>query len=189
MEKTPKMLWNDCLALIRENVSEQQYKTWFEPIAFSSYNEDDRTLLVQIPSRYIYEVLEQYYVELLSKVLYRCFGDHIALKYRVVVDKTHGLTLDEEGSEAVAIDAPEATTRGNKAPTALDAATPQDLNPQLDPHKTFQRYIEGDSNKLPRTIGSGIKARPSSLRTSVSIWSVVAASVSGCSSALCSRKK
>ncbi len=160
MEKTPKMLWNDCLALIRENVSEQQYKTWFEPIAFSSYNEDDRTLLVQIPSRYIYEVLEQYYVELLSKVLYRCFGDHIALKYRVVVDKTHGLTLDEEGSEAVAIDAPKATTRGNKAPTALDAATPQDLNPQLDPHKTFQRYIEGDSNKLPRTIGLSIAEHP-----------------------------
>lgn len=160
MKKTPKMLWNDCLALIRENVSEQQYKTWFEPIAFSSYNEDDRTLLVQIPSRYIYEVLEQYYVELLSKVLYRCFGDHIALKYRVVVDKTHGLTLDEEGSEAVAIDAPKATTRGNKAPTALDAATPQDLNPQLDPHKTFQRYIEGDSNKLPRTIGLSIAEHP-----------------------------
>ncbi len=160
MEKTPRMLWNDCLALIRENVSEQQYKTWFEPIAFSSFDEGERTLLVQIPSRYIYEVLEQYYVELLSKVLHRCFGEHIALKYRVVVDKTNGLTLDEEGSEAVAIDAPKATTRGNKAPTALDAATPQDLNPQLDPHKTFQRYIEGDSNKLPRTIGLSIAEHP-----------------------------
>ncbi len=160
MEKTPRMLWNDCLALIRENVSEQQYKTWFEPIAFSSFDEGERTLLVQIPSRYIYEVLEQYYVELLSKVLHRCFGEHIALKYRVVVDKTHGLTLDEEGSEAVAIDAPKATTRGNKAPTALDAATPQDLNPQLDPHKTFQRYIEGDSNKLPRTIGLSVAEHP-----------------------------
>ncbi len=160
MEKTPRMLWNDCLALIRENVSEQQYKTWFEPIAFSSFDEGERTLLVQIPSRYIYEVLEQYYVELLSKVLHRCFGEHIALKYRVVVDKTHGLTLDEEGSETVAIDAPKATTRGNKAPTALDAATPQDLNPQLDPHKTFQRYIEGDSNKLPRTIGLSVAEHP-----------------------------
>ncbi len=160
MEKTPRMLWNDCLALIRENVSEQQYKTWFEPIAFSSFDEGERTLLVQIPSRYIYEVLEQYYVELLSKVLHRCFGEHIALKYRVVVDKTNGLTLDEEGSEAVAIDAPKATTRGNKAPTALDAATPQDLNPQLDPHKTFQRYIEGDSNKLPRTIGLSVAEHP-----------------------------
>ncbi len=160
MEKSPKMLWNDCLTLIRENVSEQQYKTWFEPIAFSNFDEGDRTLLVQIPSRYIYEVLEQYYVELLSKVLHRCFGENIALKYRVVVDQTHGLTLDEEGSEAVAIEAPQATTRGNKAPTALDAAARQDLNPQLDPHKTFQRYIEGDSNKLPRTIGLSIAEHP-----------------------------
>ena len=37
-------------------------------------------------------------------------------------------------------------------------------------------------------MGSGIKARPNSLLTSVSIWSVVAASVSGFSTASCSRK-
>ena len=102
MDKAPRLLWNDCLSLIRDNVSEQQYKTWFEPIVFDSYDEDNRTLVVQIPSRYVYEVLEQYYVELLSKVLHRCFGTNIALKYRVVVDKAHGLTVDEEGSESVA---------------------------------------------------------------------------------------
>lgn len=160
MDKAPRLLWNDCLSLIRDNVSEQQYKTWFEPIVFDSYDEDNRTLVVQIPSRYVYEVLEQYYVELLSKVLHRCFGTNIALKYRVVVDKAHGLTVDEEGSESVAIDKPKVSTRANQSPTTLDAATPQDLNPQLDPHKNFQRYIEGDSNKLPRTIGLSIAEHP-----------------------------
>ena len=34
MEKTPKALWGDCLHLIKENVTEQQYKTWFAPIVF-----------------------------------------------------------------------------------------------------------------------------------------------------------
>ena len=42
----------------------------------------------------------------------------------------------------------------------LDAATPQDLNPQLDPKKTFQNFIEGDSNKLPRTVGLSIAEHP-----------------------------
>ena len=37
-------------------------------------------------------------------------------------------------------------------------------------------------------VGSGTKARPNSLLTSVSIWSVVAASVSGFSTASCSKK-
>ncbi len=160
MEKTPKALWGDCLRLIKENVTEQQYKTWFAPIVFEKYDEDHQSLLVQVPSRYVYEYLEQYYVTLLSKVICRCFGANVQLNYRIVVDRTHRLTVKEEGSEPVNIERPQPTSRGNKAPTALDAAVPQDLNPQLDVHKTFQSFIEGDSNKLPRTVGLSVAEHP-----------------------------
>jgi chromosomal replication initiator protein len=34
------------------------------------------------------------------------------------------------------------------------------LNPQLDAHKTFLNFIEGDSNKLPRTVGLSIAEHP-----------------------------
>ena len=36
MLASPKALWDNCLALIRENVSEQHYNTWFKPIVFES---------------------------------------------------------------------------------------------------------------------------------------------------------
>lgn len=160
MVNNPKALWDDCLHLIRENVTEQQYKTWFEPIVFEQYNDDSRTLLVQIPSMYVYEYLEQYYVGLLSKVLTRCFGQSVQLTYRVVTDKQHGLSQDVEAEEAVGIELVPASQRANKAPTVLDAAIPQELNPQLDTHKTFQSFIEGDSNKLPRTVGLSIAEHP-----------------------------
>ncbi len=74
MQKRHEALWDDCLSLIRNNVTEQQYKTWFAPIVFESYSEDSQTVLVQVPSPYVYEYLEQYYVGLLSKVLTHCFG-------------------------------------------------------------------------------------------------------------------
>lgn len=160
MVNNPKALWDDCLHLIRENVTEQQYKTWFEPIVFEQYNDDSRTLLVQVPSMYVYEYLEQYYVGLLSKVLTRCFGQSVQLTYRVVTDKQHGLSQDVEAEEAVDIELVPASQRANKAPTVLDAAIPQELNPQLDTHKTFQSFIEGDSNKLPRTVGLSIAEHP-----------------------------
>jgi chromosomal replication initiator protein len=159
MGKTPKALWDDCLHLIRENVTEQQYKTWFAPIVFEKYDPESQTLLIQVPSRYVYEYLEQYYVTLLSKVLCRCYGTNVQLNYRIVVDKAHKLTVEEEGSEPVNIERPQETTRANKAPNILDA-TPSDLNPQLDVHKTFQSFIEGDSNKLPRTVGLSIAEHP-----------------------------
>lgn len=159
MEKTPKALWDDCLRLIRGNVTEQQYKTWFAPIVFEKYDEESQNLLVQVPSRYVYEYLEQYYVALLSKALFRCFGTNVRLNYRIVVDRAHRITVDEEGSEPVDIEEPQPSARINKAPTELDAAT-KELNTQLDTHKTFQSFIEGDSNKLPRTVGLSIAEHP-----------------------------
>ena len=160
MEKTPKALWDDCLRLIRENVTEQQFRTWFAPIVFEKYSEDSRTLLVQVPSMYVYEYLEQHYVELLGKVLTRCFGQSVQLTYRIVTDKEHGLIQDIQGETPVNISPTPASDRANKAPTMLDAVAPQDLNPQLDLRKTFQSFIEGDSNKLPRTVGLSIAEHP-----------------------------
>ena len=60
MVNNPKALWDNCLSLIKENVTEQQFRTWFATIVFESYNEETRTLLVQVPRRYVYEYLEQY---------------------------------------------------------------------------------------------------------------------------------
>ena len=160
MNNSHNALWDKCLALIKENVSEQQYKTWFSPIVFESFSDKDKTLLVQVPSPYVYEYLEEYYIDLLSRVLSKCFGAGVRLTYRIVADKTHGLTTDVQADDAVGIERPQPTTRGNKAPTALDAAVPQDLNPQLNPKQTFNNFIEGSSNKLPRTVGLSIAEHP-----------------------------
>ena len=160
MNNSHNALWDKCLALIKENVSEQQYKTWFSPIVFESFSDKDKTLLVQVPSPYVYEYLEEYYIDLLSRVLSKCFGAGVRLTYRIVADKTHGLTTDVQADDAVGIERPQPTTRGNKAPTALDAAVPQDLNPQLNPKQTFNNFIEGCSNKLPRTVGLSIAEHP-----------------------------
>ena len=153
-------LWSDCLKLISQNVTEQQYKTWFAPIVFESYSESSKTLLVQVPSQYVYEYLEQYYVSLLGKVLSRCFGGNVRLTYRVVVDKAHNISQDVEGDQPADIEQVKPAGRANRAPSTLDAAVPQSLNPQLDIHKTFQNFIEGNSNKLPRTVGLSIAEHP-----------------------------
>jgi len=160
MNNSHKALWDDCLRLIEANVTEQQYKTWFAPIVFESYSEANNTLLVQVPSPYVYEYLEQYYVGLLSKVLVRVFGTKVILRYRVLTDKGHGLVQDMDSEGLSEIESPRPLRGGNQSPSVLDAATPQQLNPQLDPKKTFQNYIEGNSNKLPRTVGLSIAEHP-----------------------------
>ena len=159
MNNNHQALWDECLRLIQANVTEQQFKTWFAPIVFESYSEKEQMLLVQVPSSYVCEYLEQYYVGLLSKVLARVFGSGVRLSYRIVTVKAQrNVTVDVE-SDGVTLEAQPAT-RANLSPTVLDAATPQQLNPQLDVKKTFQNFIEGDSNKLPRTVGLSIAEHP-----------------------------
>ena len=161
MNNSHQALWDECLRLIKANVSEQQFKTWFAPLVFESYSEAENDLLVQVPSPYIYEYLEQYYVGLLSKVILRVFGPNVSLRYRILTDKTNNTTTDVE-SEGLGLNIEEmpVSDRANQGPSVLDAASPQQLNPQLDPKKTFPSFIEGDSNKLPRTVGLSIAEHP-----------------------------
>ena len=160
MQNSHKALWDNCLHLISQNVTKQIFKTWFEPIVFESYDEEEKTVLVQVPSPYIYEYLEQYYVRLMAWALQNSFKANVRLKYRLVTDKENKKNQEWESDAPSDIEAPRPTTRGNKSPTVLDAAVPQNLNPQLDPKKSYDNYIEGNSNKLPRTVGLSIAEHP-----------------------------
>lgn len=159
MEVSPKQLWDQSLVLISKNVTKQQFNTWFKPIVFESYNAASKTLLVQVPSPFVYEYLEQNFVDLLSKVLHQTFGQGIRLSYRVITDKEHNLSQNIEADPADGVKTTP-RTRGNKSPNALDAAQPQEIDSQLNPHLNFNNYIEGDSNKLPRSIGLSIAEHP-----------------------------
>ena len=152
--------WDRALALIKGNVSEQQYNTWFKPKIFESFDEATKTLLVQVPSPFVYEYLEENYVDLLSKVLRHVFCDGIRLTYRVVTDKEHKLTQDIQAEPVEKGEFMQPTTSANQSPTVLDAAVPQAIDSQLNPHQTFGNFIEGASNKLPRAVGLSIAEHP-----------------------------
>lgn len=161
MLASPKALWDNSLLLIKDSVTEQQYNTWFKPIVFESYKPSTKTLLVQVPSPFVYEYLEQNFVDLLSKVLHRNFGEGIRLTYRVVTDKEHKLSQDIEADPDDADMAKQ--TRERARQTAAQPAAPQqqeDIDTQLDPKLTFNNYMEGDSNKLPRSVGLSIAEHP-----------------------------
>ncbi len=161
MLASPKALWDNSLLLIKDSVTEQQYNTWFKPIVFESYKPSTKTLLVQVPSPFVYEYLEQNFVDLLSKVLHRNFGEGIRLTYRVVTDKEHKLSQDIEADPNDADLAKQARERAQQ--TAAQPAAPQqqeDIDTQLDPKLTFNNYMEGDSNKLPRSVGLSIAEHP-----------------------------
>ena len=94
-------------------------------------------------------------------MLHRNFGEGIRLTYRVVTDKEHKLSQDIEADPNDADLAKQARERAQQ--TAAQPAAPQqqeDIDTQLDPKLTFNNYMEGDSNKLPRSVGLSIAEHP-----------------------------
>ena len=162
MTENPNAVWDKSLLLIKENVSEQQFNTWFKPIVFEKFDEKTRTLLLQVPSPFVYEYLEENFIDLLGKVLTKNFGQGIRLSYRVVTDKTNNLAqiLPSDPPAGINENEVKSNTRGNQSPTQMDAVRSQQIPSQLNPHHTFSNYIEGASNKLPRSVGMSIAEHP-----------------------------
>src|SRR3954470_19502202 len=86
MELAYEDVWKNCLKIIRDNVSLQSYKTWFDPI--KPVKLESTVLTIQVPSQFFYEWLEEHYVSLLRKTVKRELGTSARLEYRIVVENS-----------------------------------------------------------------------------------------------------
>ena len=68
------VLWNECLRIIKDNISNAQFESWFAPIEVGSYDKKENTLVLNVPTPYYVEHLEGQYGKLLIAALMRVYG-------------------------------------------------------------------------------------------------------------------
>ncbi len=161
-------VWNECLNIIKDNVSWQAFKTWFEPV--KAVECADSVLTIQVPSQFFYEWLEEHYVELIGKTIRRIIGRNARLEYRILMDSgKKPTTVDIKGSTHAKL---------NKSDNYVDLPLKMDdpreivnpfiipgmkrmqIDPQLNPNLTFENYVEGECNRLSRTAGIKVAQKP-----------------------------
>jgi len=144
-------LWNRCLQVIRDNVPETTFKTWFEPIVPLRY--EDKALTIGVPSPFFYEFLEEKFADLLRVALNKEIGEGTRLMYTVHVSKTETTTWTGKPEDSII--KPKPIENGNKAPQPM-----QELDPHLNPNYTFSSFILGSSNEFSRTVGETVAKNP-----------------------------
>ena len=150
-----KELWSKCLEIIKDNISETTFTTWFAPIVPLKY--ENKEFTIQVPSQFFYEIIEDQFIGLLRMTLYRVFGEGTKLMYSVMIDTTSNTDVVYPGKEVPA---------ANKVAKQEEIATPfqrkviQDIDPNLNLNYTFDNFIEGTTNKLARTAGLSIGENP-----------------------------
>lgn len=164
--------WEQCLEIIKDNISYQKYKSWFEPIEPVKVEGD--TLTIEVPSQFWYEWLEEHYYGMLRSTLSKVLGKDGKLEYSVVLEKSDN-------------DAENKSVRLPQQPMPPEDKQPQDVNSysehspgkienpfvipgiqnakidsNLNSNYVFDRYIEGDCNRLARSAAMAIAENPGS---------------------------
>jgi len=151
-------LWSQCLCIIKDNVPDLSYSTWFSPIVPLKY--EDKALLIQVPSHFFYEQLENQYADLIGKALFRITGENTGLLYQVMVSSDATIRLVPDRNHPVINKISNIPTRPAMPTSPFDQIVPGNLDSQLNTNLNFGNFIGGESNMLARTAGYSIAEKP-----------------------------
>ena len=154
-------VWNNCLSIIQGITEPQQFETWFKPIRPVSFVES--TLTIEVPSEFFREYLEEYFLDVLTKVIRRTIGKDATLVYEVrpvrvqppmQYPAAHGTApVNRTISVNTAV-------AGNPGPFVYPGISRVQVNPQLNPVYCFKNLVEGECNKMGLTAGHAISDAP-----------------------------
>ncbi|MCC6767681.1 MAG: chromosomal replication initiator protein DnaA, partial [Bacteroidia bacterium] len=168
MEKTFEEVWQNCLEIIKDNVNQQSFKTWFDPIRPVKLN--DNVLTIQVPSQFFYEWLEEHYIDLLKKTINKELGPDGRLEYSIIMENNlrnanpYTVNIPAVNSKslknppvAMPIDLNSSTI---KNPFILPGLKKMNVESQLNPNYSFDHLVEGDFNRLARSAGFAVSNKP-----------------------------
>src|SRR5690625_904775 len=168
MNKTAQSVWNNCLLFIKDNISEQAFKTWFEPI--EAVKLENNALSIQVPYRVYYEWLEEQFVKLLRVSLTRELGKNARLVYVIKMANPQGVRrtsteriprTQREKVSSQEIDVPVKTRNPElRNPFVIPGIQNIKIDPQLNQNYSFENFLEGDSNRLARSAGMAVANKP-----------------------------
>jgi chromosomal replication initiator protein len=167
MEKTCESVWKKCLQIIKDNVTPQSFKTWFEPI--KPVKLDGKVLTIEVPSQFFYEWLEEHYITLLKKVIRQQLGTEGRLEYSIVMehgaaDKPYTVKLPTKAASELRntpVNAPMSSSSNSiRNPFIIPGLKKVNVESQLNINYNFDTFVEGDCNRLARSAGYAVASKP-----------------------------
>lgn len=166
MKIDTKAAWASCQDYFRKNIEPKEYDRLFSHVTLERYIIASKTLLLQVPSQYICDEIERLYLPQMRVAIFNTFG-RINLDWHIIVVNDPSTPKSGKGLVVLSdVDTPVTTPPEAEEETLVTApgtASMQNLPPidsQLNPRQNFRTFIEGESNKLSRSVGLNIAEHP-----------------------------
>jgi len=161
-------VWNNCLIFIKDNIQTQAYMTWFKPI--KPIKLEEKSLTIQVPSKFFYEWLEEHYIKILKTALNKELGNQAKLVYIIKMENTYGSkspftekipSNNKSNILAQNVNAPMYSGSNElKNPFVIPGIKNLQIESQLNPNYNFDNFLEGDSNRLARSAAMAVSNKP-----------------------------
>lgn len=163
MEKDHKVVWSNCLEIIKDNIAKEAFNTYFRPIIPISLN--NNILVIQVNSHFIREYIEDKFLDILSKTLKMQLGSFAKLEYQVLVDRSipnnvYSVNIPTSNVNKENPPIPLPNIKAVPTPFVIPGLKKLNINSQLNEEYTFDNFIEGDCNRLARSAGIAIAQNP-----------------------------
>ncbi len=150
-----KEVWKECLKIVKENVPNLTYNTWFLPI--KPLELEGSKLKIQVPNSFFIEWIDERYNTLINNMVKTVLGENGELIYVIMDEKeseqAEELIFEQEKS------APE-PARKKEAGSIKEKKSEEPFITNLNPRYTFDNFIKGDNNQLARAAGIAIADNP-----------------------------
>ena len=152
-----RQTWEQCLSLIKDQISSLSYKTWFQPIVPLRLNGTDLT--VQVPSQFFYDWLEEHYSTLIRNTVTSILGETGKLYYYVASEEPASVQQEQAEHKTIAPSAD--SPRTPFAPhVPFRTENLQSIRNNLNPRYIFDNFIKGDCNQLARAAAMAVANNP-----------------------------
>ena len=154
-------VWNHFLKMVADIVEPQKFQNWFTKVRPVSLV--DSTLTVEVPSDFVREYLETFYLDVIKKTLKRVIGADAKLIYNVravssqpVIKLPAAAGMPPVNREVSIPSQPV----GSPSPFVYTGLQKVRINPNLNPVYCFSNFIVGECNKMGNTAGTAIASTP-----------------------------
>ncbi len=139
--------WKKALGLLEEELSEQEYSTWFRGLEVAG--SVDSQVQLSVPNSFTKDQLAQRYLSLIQEKLSEAAGEELTVK----------LTVQRKKGKEQAEEAP-SSRKADDGAAGAQAQAARRRHPQLNKEYTFERFIVGDSNSFAANASLAISRNP-----------------------------
>lgn len=135
-------LWSQCISEIEKNVPPQTCSTWFKPII--PLKLVDEKIIIQVPSRFHYEWIEEHYHNLLENVFQEVLRYVPEIQYTIALDNpSFSQPSQENASEQLSI-----------------GENINNEDTRLNNRYTFDNFVEGNCNQFAKAASLAVAEAP-----------------------------